>query len=91
MPYTDSHGRPELIMDPLIKRGSATLSLDQLPDGTPVDVGDLTSDTDDPAAARAHVAARRQHLIDVAAGDKHIDDAIPGVRPARGSRRHAGR
>lgn len=83
MPYIDSHGRPELIMDPLIKRGSATLSLGELPDGTTVDMGELTDDTYDPVAARAHVAARRQHLIDVAAGRKHIDDAIPGVRGTR--------
>ena len=87
MPYTDAQGRPELIMDPLVKRGSAGLILSELPDGTPVDVGDLTDETYDPKAARARIAARRQHLIDVTEGRAHINDAIPGVREARGKRR----
>ena len=87
MPFTDDHGRPEILMHPQVKRSSASLVLPELPDGTPVDLGDLTDTSYDREAARAHIAARRQHLIDVAAGRKHIDDAIEGVREARGTRR----
>jgi len=42
MGYTDSHGRPEIVMHPDIKRGRATFRIERQPDnpeqdGTPRD------------------------------------------------------